>query len=573
MNETEVRSNEKPRILVVDDEPAIRDSLRMFLEQKDFACFTAENGEAALSLLSQDNFINLLITDLKMPKVGGLDLLKEVKRHNPFVEVIVLTGYPTVETAVQALKIGAYDYITKPFNLFELLSIVERCLERQRKNINKVAISELASMFEVSRSIANSIDKGELLNKVLQAALEITGATCGSLLLLDEQSQTLSIKAARGLPEEVIKNTRIPLGEGISGKVALERRSICGNIKNFLYLRSHSENGYESKKDSEPTFVSIAIASQDKLFGVLNVSDKADGERFTAREQTLLGILADEAAIALENASLYEQLQRKIYDLNVTIDKLNQAQAQLIQSEKLAALGRFSAGIAHEVKNPLAIVLGGVEYLEARLSAAEENIVIALQKMKEATLRANAIILNLLRFARPSNSVLEYVTCHDLVTEALALFQYRVPNRNIRIETEFADDNATVYVDRNQIQQVLFNLFSNATDAMPNGGSLLIRTFFDPRHSALGDKPACVMEVTDTGEGISPENLSKLFEPFFTTKRDRRGTGLGLSMAKMIIENHNGKILIESELGKGTRVSVVLPLKERKENEKNSNDY
>ncbi|MDD5347888.1 MAG: ATP-binding protein, partial [Candidatus Omnitrophica bacterium] len=174
----------------------------------------------------------------------------------------------------------------------------------------------------------------------------------------------------------------------------------------------------------------------------------------------------------------------------------------------------------------------------------------------------NAIVLNLLKFSRPSELLIERVKPEELVTEALALFKYRAPGSSIRIETRFEDTGVSLSVDRNQVQQVLFNLFSNATDAMPGGGDLMIRTFKSPQHAALGGRPACVIEITDSGEGIASENLKKLFEPFFTTKRDKRGTGLGLSMSKTIVENHKGRLLIESEAGKGTRVSVVLPLDE-----------
>ena len=234
---------------------------------------------------------------------------------------------------------------------------------------------------------------------------------------------------------------------------------------------------------------------------------------------------------------------------------LQQAQQQLVQSEKLAALGRFSAGVAHEVKNPLGIILGGVEFLRTKITGADDDTKTALQMVEKSVLRADTIVRDLLRFARPSQLTKEIVNPEELVNGTVSLLAYSGTAKHIKIETRFAHGPAKVAVDKNQIQQVLLNLAMNAVDAMPKTGSLTFTTSTEANPPA-----ACRIEVADSGEGIAKENLAKLFEPFFTTKRDKKGTGLGLSISKTIIESHGGALTIDSELGKGTTVRLMLPI-------------
>ena len=244
-----------------------------------------------------------------------------------------------------------------------------------------------------------------------------------------------------------------------------------------------------------------------------------------------------------------------------TMDKkLKKTQQELMQSEKLAALGRFSSGIAHEIKNPLGIILGGSEFLETKLSKTDADVKTTIDKIKKSTLRANTIVEGLLKFARPSELKTERIKPNALVKETLSLFKYRTPLKNIKIKTHFAKENLYVEVDKDQMLQVFFNLLMNAIDAMPKGGEITIKTYkMAPSESSLDDH-LCVIEIMDKGEGISKDNLQKLFEPFFTTKRDKKGIGLGLFMAKMIVNNHKGDLVIDSKPGKGTTAKIILPL-------------
>jgi signal transduction histidine kinase len=263
-----------------------------------------------------------------------------------------------------------------------------------------------------------------------------------------------------------------------------------------------------------------------------------------------------------ELASSFNRMTERLEQTTVSKDKLmkayeelQRAQQQLIQSEKLAALGRFSAGVAHEVKNPLAIILSGIDCIRTETPAGP-GLTESLDIIERSVHRADTIVRDLLKFARPSELQAEPVDPAELVDGTVALLQHSGSLKGVALARDYRHDGARVRADKNQIQQVLLNLMMNAVEAMPGGGSLRLAT-------AAGDeagRPVCRISVTDTGSGIAPEHLPRLFEPFHTTKRDRKGTGLGLSISKTIVESHGGTLTVASEVGKGTSMTVTIPV-------------
>jgi signal transduction histidine kinase len=194
------------------------------------------------------------------------------------------------------------------------------------------------------------------------------------------------------------------------------------------------------------------------------------------------------------------------------------------------------------------------------LTSTVDDTKITLEKMKEATLRADEIIRGLLTFSRPSELKIETINPESFINDILSLIQYRRKLRAIEIHTAFPQEPLAIDVDKNQMQQVIFNILMNAVESMPEGGVITISVSLETTRKELVDEEVCVLSISDEGQGITAENLPRLFEPFFTTKRNKGGTGLGLSIAKMIVENHKGTLQIKSTPGKGTTVSVALPL-------------
>ncbi len=240
--------------------------------------------------------------------------------------------------------------------------------------------------------------------------------------------------------------------------------------------------------------------------------------------------------------------------------ELKETQHRLIQAEKFSALGKFSTSFAHEIKNPLGIILNGIEFLEMKLRSSDNDVKEDLDIIKRSTLRADSIIKRLLKFARPSEIKFEKINPRDLVVDTLPFFKYSSSSGEIKINTDLSSEPMEFMADKNQLQQAIINLIMNAAEAMSlAGGEITIKAYRQERSEFYFAKPACVIEISDNGPGISEENMTKLFEPFFTTKSEK-GTGLGLFITKLIIDNNKGNISIDSKLGRGTVVRMVFPL-------------
>lgn len=238
--------------------------------------------------------------------------------------------------------------------------------------------------------------------------------------------------------------------------------------------------------------------------------------------------------------------------LRQAYDTLKETQNQLIQTEKMQVVGRLASGVAHEVKNPLAIILQGVDYLSSKLRDPEEDVRFALDSMIEAVTRANNIINDLLNFSRLSDMKMSEESLNSVIEDSLLLVKTDIEYSNIEVAKNFGDIPKTS-LDKNRIQQVFINIFMNAIHAMDQGGELTIKTY----SKKLKDESAIIVEIEDTGPGIPGDVLGKIFDPFFTTSKDSKGTGLGLSIARNIIEMHNGEINIEN---RKDRSGVIVKL-------------
>ncbi len=253
--------------------------------------------------------------------------------------------------------------------------------------------------------------------------------------------------------------------------------------------------------------------------------------------------------MAKELAEKQKNLEQKLKELEQTNEELRRTQNQLIVSEKMASVGKLAAGVAHEIGNPLSIINGYIEFLSRSKNLSDDEKEI-LRRVNEEVRRIHQIIKDLLDYSRPPTGALEPVDFNQLVNETLNLVKLQKGFDRIETKLELDETLPTILGNRNQLKQVLVNLLLNALDAMPNGGTLIIKT--------KSDNHNVVAEVIDTGIGIAPEHLNKIFDPFFTTKEPGKGTGLGLSISLKLIENMGGTIEVESELGKGSTFRIKL---------------
>lgn len=286
----------------------------------------------------------------------------------------------------------------------------------------------------------------------------------------------------------------------------------------------------------------VPIVSGKKLYGLLNVYLQ-EGHKRSTREEDFLSSVASTLATIIER----DRVAGEKKDL----------QRQLAQAEKLAALGRFTANIAHEIRNPLTSVGGFARRLEKALPADTKekeyaNIIIA------ETTRLEKILRNILSFSRESLPNFTQNDLAEVIERVLLMNEELFKEKAIGVKRNFADLPGFSF-DRDMIIEVLENIFLNAVDSMPGGGSLTVSIEKEEREGQSN----VVMKIQDTGSGISAEQMEMIFEPFYTTKAAEQGTGLGLSITKKILESLGGTVEIESEVGKGSVVILSLPFRSR----------
>lgn len=267
---------------------------------------------------------------------------------------------------------------------------------------------------------------------------------------------------------------------------------------------------------------------------------------------------------------LAEEMTRTMEELADSHERLKATQVQLIHSEKLQSVGQLAAGIAHEVKNPLAILKMGIQYLGESPLAGEELAALVLKDMKDAVERGNLVISDLLDFSSARTLTMREGSLNDLIHKTLRFVRHDFNSSKVTVNLKLGDRLPACLMDTQKIQQVLINIFVNACHAMPKGGTLTITTRETradsdaPDHSTVsqagpryraGDR-LVVAEIKDTGTGISDEVLKKIFDPFFTTKKAGQGTGLGMAVTKQIIELHGGSISIRNAEGGGALVTI-----------------
>ncbi|MFC1461974.1 ATP-binding protein [Verrucomicrobiota bacterium] len=388
-------------ILVIDDEKIIRERLRNNLVLDDYEVSIAADGKKGLSLFDK-KLPQIVLVDVRMPGMDGIDVLRSIKEKSKEAEVIIITGHGGVETAIEALREGAFSYIQKPIEYDELLIDIEKALEKQ----------------EMQRKLDKHV----------------------------------------------------------------------------------------------------------------------------------------------------RDLEAKTRELEASNEELKKTSAQLVQSEKLSALGKLTAGVAHELNQPLTGINYSAKNMRKKLGTGVLEIgrqIRGVDAIHEQVARMARIIRHLGMFGRPSKLVLQVSDINEIVRNAVMLVGTQLKVDNVELVQALSEVSPRIDADPHMLEQVVINLLTNARDAVSGRKKprITLKTYED-----AGDKNTCI-EVTDNGCGIPKEDVDRLFEPFFTTKEQGMGTGLGLSICYGIVKSHRGDIQVESQKGKGTTFRIVLPLLRNKEQE------
>jgi signal transduction histidine kinase/DNA-binding response OmpR family regulator len=313
------------KILVVDDERGMCDSLQTLLSKSGYAVTTVEKGEEALQKIKKDSF-DLVITDIKMPRVDGMDILKAARHKDEDALVILMTGYASLESAITAINQGAYDYLMKPIEFSDLKLTIQRALEKRKadrdrtnllmelQNTNqelKKKVAELDALYKAGMSLSTTESLKALLGKIVSEATQVIEAKSGSIMLIQKPENTLTIEAAIGLSSDIVKRTRLELGSSIAGYVAQ-----CGTPLMVEDIEKDARFSHFSKKHyTTRSLLCVPLKVKDKILGVINLSDKKTGNPFTSDDLRLLTTFASQAAMAIDDTEQFNQKIKKIKEL------------------------------------------------------------------------------------------------------------------------------------------------------------------------------------------------------------------------------------------------------------------
>lgn len=420
-------------------------------------------------------------------------------------------------------------------------------------------VFKLGTLNEMVETTARIPQIQELLAHVLERTMRAVRARIGSIMLLDRDRQRLRVAVARGQSEDMPAQAEIAVGQGIAGKVVQNGEPV---------LVEDIETDPRFAKASDPkygggSFICLPLRVQDRIIGVVNLARKEyavgrapTAPSFSQTDLQFLNALMTYTAYAVDNARLLEEAQQGAQRLKEVVEdqqvRLTVAQQQMVQAAKLSALGELVAGVAHELNNPLTVILGTVEVLS---EDAPESLRPRLQFMQGSVDRARRTVQSLLTFARRAPIERQRVDLPDLLEKVLAITGPELRLFHVTVQKTVEPELPAVWADAAQLQQVLLNLVTNAKQALAavDGERRLSITL------RRGGTDQVQMVVEDTGPGIPADLLPRVFDPFVSTK-GAHGTGLGLSISYGIVREHGGQISVESAAPHGARFVIDLPV-------------
>jgi signal transduction histidine kinase len=484
------------RALVVDDDQGILEVLEMRLQSMGLEVSLARNYQDAITLLDDRGF-DVALFDLRMEPINGLKLMAAAHERQPRLPVLIMTAHGTIDNAVEAVRQGAFDYLTKPFVPEELRGKVGRALSQRRWTRDRTLLKA------VGDALGSSGTMERVLDAVAQATVEATEAERAVVFLLEDGH--LVPMASAGAAPGAIDDLALTAAEVINQKMPA---AAVADADGRVILGA-------------PLFVGGGAA------GALVVETRVVP---TADDLDVLALFSSQAAVALKTTRELERLR----------------------SGALTALGRMAAQVAHELRNPLGGLKLFAEYLEDRLAKAgdTEGSDVAGKISREVDHMAD-LVREITQFGRPGSLRRIPTNLNGLMESCLVLAQARVTGTEIKVVLALDTALPEAALDPREIRKVFLNLIVNALEAMSAGGTLTLRT-------RPAERGFVELAVEDTGCGMSEETHARSFDLFFTTKES--GTGLGMAIARTVVEQHGGRMEIRSQIGRGTQVRVLLPV-------------
>jgi signal transduction histidine kinase len=431
--------------------------------------------------------------------------------------------------------------------------IEEKYDEVNRLNLElNYKIKQLMAIQETGKAILSVLDLNHLLTVIMNILSNVCQIQRAMIMLVNEQEQRLEYLFAVGFPGAVpaaVKNYTLPLDRvsNIMARVANTGKSeYVPEVENSLLNR---ENILLTIGKPASVYV-VPLITRSRVIGII-ATDSRDGQGIPKEIRETLDIFAPQIAIAIENARLYNQLQKQM-------EKLKTSQDLLSRTEKLSFFGNLAARLAHEIKNPMVAIRTFIQMLPQKYDDEEFKKEFYHIALEEAD-RVNNLLTELLDLVKSKASCFALTDLHGLIDKMILLISPQSRAKRIEIKKRFSSRIGLISMDPEKMKQVILNLLSNAIEFTPDGGRIEIET----AEETDGDKPKIAVSIKDNGTGIPPSILPNIFDPYFTTKHKsslHNGTGLGLFIAYQNMLDHQGSIHVESKVNEGTKFTLFLPV-------------
>jgi two-component system NtrC family sensor kinase len=632
----------KALILVVDDSPDIRQYLEeAVLRPAGYEVRTVGDGMSALTLVGEIE-PDVVITDNQMPNLTGLELIKRVCSELPHPPIIMMTSAGNESLAVEAMRAGAFDLLSKPFEAELMLAAVGRALAHRRRwheivegqaNASSAAetlrrLEELETLTLIGRTVTAMLDHNEVLTAVVDESVRLTGAEEGSLLLIDETTGELYMRASKNFDEVFARTFRLQVEDSLAGQVIESGEPVLLDEQTPQKIKTsylvHS-------------LIYVPLNARGRTIGVLGVDNRKAGNTLTREDVAIMTAMADYAAIAIENARLFnssEAERRKLETILTRVENgvivvdpenrlliMNQTArdafgvngnwkrrlvSEIIEDPRVLAMLRasgrvskreeveledgrvfnaqrtpiegigqaivmqdithlkeldriksdFVTTVSHDLRSPLTAILGYIELIERSggLNLQQQEFIRRVQLSVGQITDLVSNLLDLGRIEAGLDEAKENTPIAVLARYAIESMRSTAEGKGLTLESDIPEELPMVLGAPIRLRQMIGNLLDNAVKYTPADGLVVIE--------GEGESDQVILRVRDSGPGIPTADQPYLFDKFYRASNvpeDLPGTGLGLSIVKSIVDNHDGRIWVESDLGQGTTFTVVLP--------------
>jgi signal transduction histidine kinase/FixJ family two-component response regulator len=550
-NTVEEKLAQKSVILIVDDEQIILNIASDVLIGEGYTIETSQNPLEALERIKNEKF-DFLLTDIKMPHMDGMTLAKEAQKVDSNLGTIFMTGYASLDTAKEAIKAGAYDYIMKPFELAELRRGVAKAVEKKAKMAEGAGGQDLKRLSDLMEVLYNVGDRDSLLKLSLGLALLNCNLDIGMIASWDQRSSSIELAATNNVKEGSFNVISHFMNDEDAEKCFdIESNSKNVGISDNPFFKKLKKNIPQISKfadcfNDEGKIATLAVKTR-KQFYIALILQESEEEPLNDRDMKLLSIVLSLISLAAENITLFEESQKALSEL----EKLHD---DIVNLEKVAAKGLMSAEIGHEMNNFLNIIRSNFELMNFKADISNQDEIIKYTENINNSLDQMTRFSKGLADAANMRTEKQQMSLNSLIDDIVAFMSPQKRFRDIAMAKNLDESLPNIEADPSQLTQLFYNILNNDAQALTgreNSEIKIITKYNDYEKEVL-------IEILDNGPGFPEEKLEKAFDSRFTTKSD--GHGFGLMVCSKVVGNHGGKISVDRVKPNGTVFSIIIPV-------------